>query len=209
MLSLNSFTGGIAQTNAYFIHDESSGSGLLIDAPEGVSQWEPLAASPPEALLLTHAHFDHIWDAAAVQESFDCPIYAFSPYEPSLTLSDLLPAFGVSHMIPPYEVTTVLEGETTLSLANWEFGLHHVPGHSPDSLCFSLASEKLLFGGDVLMRRSVGRTDFPHSDPEALVRGILETLFLLPGKTKVLPGHGPSTTIGEEKAENPFLTRLR
>jgi len=112
---------------------------------------------------------------------------------------------GVPCELEPYKVDHLLEGEATLSLEGLELELYHVPGHSPDSVCFRLAGQPVMVGGDVLFKQGIGRTDFPHGDHDQLISGIKEKLWPLPDETEVLPGHGPTTTIGEEKTTNPFL----
>jgi len=210
MARLTSFTGGFTATNGYLLI-QASGDAVLVDAPEGIASWPELDDLRVRALLLTHAHFDHVIDAAAVAERFACPIHAFSPYRPDLTLEDQLSSFGMDLEVAPYEVDHLLEGKATVSAADCRFRILHVPGHSPDSLCFLLDEtdshgNRVLLGGDVLFQRGIGRTDFAHSDHELLLRGIREKLYPLPDETLVFPGHGPWTTIGDEKRENPFVT---
>ncbi len=201
MISIQTYTGGIAATNGYLLENESGGK-VLIDAPEGIAEWLDFHGARIEALLLTHQHFDHILGAAEVVEGQTCPVYAFGKPSPELTLETLVPL----EEIPPYPVDHVLEGQSHLKLGEtWEFEVIHVPGHSPDSLCYLLAEEGLLFAGDTLFRRGIGRFDFPHSDGELLLRGIFGKLLTLPETTKVYPGHMEPTTIGEEKAGNPYL----
>jgi glyoxylase-like metal-dependent hydrolase (beta-lactamase superfamily II) len=111
---------------------------------------------------------------------------------------------GLPVSIPPYTVDDVLEGASTLEAGDFCFHLAHVPGHSPDSLCFHLTSESFLFAGDTLFNGSIGRTDLPGGNHELLLDSIREKLYPLPGHTAVFPGHGPQTTIEREKATNPF-----
>ena len=99
----------------------------------------------------------------------------------------------------------LLEGQDSLEVAGLTFALKHVPGHSPDSLCYYLADHGLLVGGDVLFAGSIGRTDFPGGSARQLVTGIKEKLLVLPDSTRVFPGHGPETSIGEEREENGYL----
>jgi len=157
-------------------------------------------------LLLTHQHFDHVQDAAAVKVEHGCPIHAFAPYSRALTLEDLFGvATGMSVSVPPYTVDHLLEGQETLSVAGLTFDLKHVPGHSPDSVCFHAAEQGILVGGDVLFAGSIGRCDFPGGSQQQLVQGIAEKLMTLPDAIRVLPGHGPETTIAAERSDNPYL----
>ncbi len=203
MISIQTYTGGMAATNGYLLQNERE-EAVLIDAPEGVSEWLSQAGVSVQALLLTHQHFDHVLDAARVETEHDCAIYAFAPPSTDLTLEAFVADMGIS--VKPFAVDTILEGQSEVQIPEieWKFQLLHVPGHSPDSLCYGIAQELLLFSGDTLFHRSIGRTDFPHSDGPLLIHGIQHRLFTLPEDTKVYPGHMEATTIGEEKVGNPF-----
>lgn len=198
------YTGGIAATNAYVL--AASGGTLLVDAPEGVTDWLLSQGHRPDALFLTHQHFDHVMDAARVQAEFGCPIYAWSGYSRDLTLEALFELYsGGGLSVPAFVVTEALAGKDDISLVGREWRLYHVPGHSPDSLCLYDPEAYLLFGGDVLFAGSIGRTDFPGGSSSLLVSGIEEKLLVLPDDTEVFPGHGPPTTIGQERTDNPYL----
>ncbi len=204
MLNLSYFTGGIAQTNGWIF--EAPGGVLLVDAPDGVAEWLEKRQERPVALLLTHQHFDHVMDAAIVKARFGCPIYSFAGYSKDLTLENLFGmATGMAFSVPSYEVDHVLGDTEKIEVAGASFELKHIPGHSPDSLCFYAREQGLLFGGDVLFADSVGRTDFPGGSAKQLITGIKEKLLPLPDATRVLPGHGPETTIGEEREGNGYL----
>ncbi len=199
------YTGGMVATNAVLARS-AAGAELLIDAPEGVTEWLEARGAKPAALLLTHQHFDHVMDAAKVAEKWGIPIYAWSAYSKDLTLEERLAgATGTLLEVPKYLVTQLLEGEEKLAIEGFpEFGIVHIPGHSPDSIGFHLVAEKLFFGGDILFAGSVGRSDFPNGDGELLVQGIREKLFPLGDAIRVFPGHGPETTVGDERRSNPF-----
>jgi hydroxyacylglutathione hydrolase len=204
MLNIFRYTGGIAMTNGYII--ENPGGGVAVDAPEGFADWLGQRGGKVSALLLTHQHFDHVMDAARIQRAFGAPIYAFAPFSRALTLEDLMRmASGVAVNVEKFVVDHVLRGEQAVTVGGTNWQISHIPGHSPDSITFYNKSEKLLLGGDVLFMGSVGRTDFPGGDGELLIRGIQEKLMVLPDDTRVLPGHGEETTIGLERAENPYL----
>ncbi len=205
MFTLSSFTGGIAQTNS-FILQHSSGT-LMVDAPEGSAEWLEEQNIRPDALLLTHHHFDHVLDAAAIQAASGCPVYAFSQLSRDLTLENLFGAMaGTQFSVPAFQVDHLLEGQPTVELRGMTWELFHVPGHSLDSLCFYQKELNLLFAGDVLMCEGVGRTDFPGGNTRLLLNGIKTKLLPLPDATMVYSGHGPYTTIGQERQYNPFLT---
>ena len=197
------FTGGSAITNGY-LHDHPAGA-LLIDAPSGSLVWLQSMDKKPVALLLTHQHYDHVEDAAAIAAWAGCPILAWKPYEEMLTLVPLMRAVGMEMEIEPFQVTTTLEGATELPLPGVKCQLLHLPGHASDSVVFYFPGEGIAYVGDTLMAGGTGRTDLPGGSWRQLEDGIRQKLFTLPPETRVLSGHGPATTIGREMATNPFL----
>lgn len=204
MLTLSCFTGGIAQTNGWLV--QANGGTLIVDAPEGMAAWLRGRDLEIEALLLTHQHFDHVQDAAEIAAAYDCPVIAFALHSKDLTLESLYSVIsGGQFAVPPYQVTRLVAEADSLVLLGLAWRVLHVPGHSPDSLCFHVPAANCLFGGDVLFRDGVGRTDFPGGSWETLLRGIQEKVLALPDDTAVHPGHGPSTTVGRERRSNPFL----
>jgi glyoxylase-like metal-dependent hydrolase (beta-lactamase superfamily II) len=197
------YTGGLAATNAYLL--DLDGHLLAVDAPEGFLDFLKQKKIKPHSLLLTHGHWDHIWDAADIAEWAGCPVYyhpetAFLCLEPDAMLS-----FGLPKKLRPVHATQLLD-ETTPPPSNWpQAQLFHVPGHCPGSLCLHLPRSGQLFGGDVLFSDGVGRWDLPGGSREILLDGIRKKILPLPESTIVYPGHGPSTTVGREKTSNPFL----
>lgn len=209
-MKIDCFTGGYFQTNGYLL--AQGDQCWLVDAPEGIADWVEARGLKPGLLLLTHLHYDHIIDAAAVKESFGCPVWSHSRPDADLTLETVLKeAIGWPFDVAPFEVDRTLAGESGIEHAGLAFDLYHVPGHSPDSLCYAPRTEDpaeaplVLFGGDVLFQGGIGRTDFPHGNHAQLLDGIRKKLYPLPGDTVVYPGHGPATTIGRERIENPFV----
>ncbi|MEM9283645.1 MAG: MBL fold metallo-hydrolase [Verrucomicrobiota bacterium] len=203
-LEIELFCGGLFQTNGFLM--KSNGKHWLFDAPEGIADWLTGKGVQLDGLLLTHQHHDHVIGAGKVQARFACPTWAFSPPSEDLTLSQRLEQMmGIPCHLDDYVVDHLVEGENELTLGDLKLSLQHVPGHSPDSVCFHASEHHLLIGGDVLFRGGIGRTDFPHGDHTLLISGIHQKLWPLPDDTRVLPGHGPDTSIGVEKATNPFL----
>jgi glyoxylase-like metal-dependent hydrolase (beta-lactamase superfamily II) len=203
-LQIEGYCGGLYQTNGFLVR--RGGKAWLFDAPEGVADWLSEKGVAPDGLLLTHQHHDHVIGAGAVQERFGCPTWAHSEPSDDLTLvKGLEQMTGVPCELDPYTIDHLVEGEAELTLDELEIEVLHVPGHSPDSICFRFAGVPIVIGGDVLFQGSIGRTDFPNGDHELLLSGIREKLWPLPDDTQVLPGHGPPTSIGVEKATNPFL----
>ncbi len=197
------FTGGVFDTNCYFLPE----SGLLIDAPQGAAAWLATRGWPVRALLLTHGHIDHTWDAAEIQRAHGCRVVCHSDTVPLITERDFFKQFGFGWEIEPLARDTLeLIGEAeTWTAEGVDFGVLEVPGHCPGSLCFFAKSEHLLFGGDVLFAGSIGRTDLPGGDHALLLSGIREKVFPLGADIAVLSGHGPATTVGQERRSNPYV----
>lgn len=194
-------------TNGYAFR--AAGRWVAVDAPEGAAAWMVGEGIEPELLLLTHQHFDHVLCAAEVADRFACPIWAFSDYDSGLTLETFFRGFeNTGFEVAPYEIARLIadtSGGVPELAAGTDVEVSHVPGHSPDSVCFVLREAGVVFGGDVLFNGGVGRTDFPGGDMALLVAGIREKLLPLGDGLQVLPGHGPPTTIGDERAGNPFI----
>ena len=203
MLKISRFTGGIAQTNGYLI--ETPAGAVVVDAPEGMAEWVARKGKPVSHLLLTHQHFDHCQDAAAIQRS-GAKVLAFSAFSRELTLEFLMGfVSGSSFQVAEFTVDEVLEGRGSIEAGGVVWKLMHIPGHSLDSVVFYAEEESLVMGGDVLFAGSVGRTDFPGGSTGMLLAGINQHLLTLADDTRIIPGHGPETTIGEEKESNPYL----
>lgn len=198
------YTGGALMCNGYLVAG-NAGDYVAVDAPGGFADWvsEHL---PKEArlvaLLLTHQHFDHVEDAALLQRNTGCAIYAGSPHTPQYTLAEQAKAWGIPEP-PAWHAQAMRDSDIQLAGISWR--ALHIPGHAPDGLAWLAEDEGIVFTGDALFAGSVGRTDFPGGSMSQLVRGIREKLLSLPPDTHVLPGHGPSTSIGEEELNNPLL----
>ncbi|MCB1210688.1 MAG: MBL fold metallo-hydrolase [Verrucomicrobiales bacterium] len=204
MFSIAHFTGGIAQTNGYLF--SQGDTHFVFDAPEGMAHWLEVQKVKVSALFLTHQHFDHVMDAAKIQTQHGCPTLAFAAYSQDLTLEKLYGMFTGTHLsIPPFSVDQVLTGKTEVTVDELRWELLHIPGHSPDSICFYRPEDGIVFGGDVLFLDGIGRTDFPGGGLQQLLQGIQTKLLTLPDTTRILPGHGPSTTVGRERQQNPML----
>jgi glyoxylase-like metal-dependent hydrolase (beta-lactamase superfamily II) len=201
-MKISSYTGGFAQTNGYLIETEEGN--FLIDAPEGIAEWLAGQGVSVSDVLLTHQHYDHVLDAAALQ-SGGAKLHAFSPYSQELTLEAAARAWGMPISVEPYRVNSLFETTQPLRMAGLEIQLAHVPGHAADSVIFHLPDYKVVFSGDTLFAGSIGRTDLPGGSSRQLLDGISRHLLALPHETRVLSGHGPATSIAREIAVNPFI----
>lgn len=202
---IQKFEGGYLLTNSY-LAPTPGGGWVMIDAPIDADAWIDRLGVKPLALLLTHQHFDHVMTAAAIAAK-GVPVYAWSGFDRSLTLEEVVRQWGMPFDVESYGVDHTLEGRECLEIDGLELALHHVPGHSPDSVVFHDAAAGAAFAGDTLFAGSTGRPDLPGGDMDLLCRGIREKLYPLDEATRVLPGHGPETTIGTEAASNPIVRR--
>jgi len=186
------------------------------DAERGIEELLDRYRLKPIAVLLTHGHIDHMWSVAPVCGAKGIPAY-IHPDDREL-LSD--PAKGLSLLVKqqflggmtfaePDDVRQLSDGEV-ITLAGLELKIGHTPGHTPGSVTFRSGAEGLdaLFTGDLLFAGSIGRTDLPGGDHATILKSLARTLTL-PDETIVLPGHGPQTTVGDERRTNPFLTGLQ
>jgi glyoxylase-like metal-dependent hydrolase (beta-lactamase superfamily II) len=205
MIKFEEFTGGLLETNAFLLRGPAGN--LLIDAPQEADAH--FAGERIDALLLTHGHFDHVADAAAIQQRHGCRVYYHRDTLPMVTDPDFFRSWGYPLEVQPIDDTAgeLIDETSVLTLAGFDFRALEVPGHCPGSLCFHFPAEGVLFGGDVLFRGGIGRWDLPGGDHDLLVAGIRKKILPLPDATRVFPGHGPATTVGFERINNSWLTR--
>lgn len=201
MIPFDEFTGGIFDTNCYLLHGPAGN--VLIDAPQGADR--RFADSKIDTLLLTHGHFDHIVDAAAIHRRHGCRVAIHPDSRAMLSERGFFAKWGYQLEIEPTEPDILLAAPGPLEAGGIRFDLIEAPGHCPGSVCFYLADEHVLFGGDVLFAGGVGRWDLPGGSQDVLFTSIREQLYPLPDDTTVHPGHGPPTTIGTEKRTNPYV----
>lgn len=202
-MEIKTYTGGIIETNSYLIKGDDGY--LVIDAAEGVVDFLKKNSLKPAGLVLTHGHWDHIWDGARLAKEFSCPVYYHKGDETLCLDPGKMTSFGLPTQLEPVKATRLLEEGDSIDHAPYSLRVLHVPGHSPGSICLYEPKAKVLFGGDVLFDGGVGRWDLPGGSNEMLVTNIRQKLLSLPDDTVVYPGHGPFTTIGAEKKHNPFL----
>lgn len=199
------FAAGPFQTNCYVV--SNGDRAFVIDpglgAHEAVSQLVQEQGLTVEAVVLTHGHIDHIRDAAAFGlETFIHPADAFMLLRGEGVSEQARQLYDASAM-PPIDNPTHIEDGQTLTVAGVELRVVHAPGHSPG--CVMLVADGVVFSGDVLFRGSIGRTDLPDSDPEQMRESLRGPVWELDDELQVLPGHGPATTVAQERATNPYL----
>lgn len=202
-MKYETFCGGIFETNCYLLHAPEGP--ILFDAPDGACEWLESRGIQPKLLLLTHGHFDHVPDMAKIQRRFGCEIGCHADCVPMISDPDFFRSYGFALEIETAQPDFLIEATPSRTFLGAEFEILDVPGHSPGSLCFLSRESEILIGGDVLFAGGVGRFDLPGGDGELLFRGIREKLYPLGDNITVLAGHGPPTTIGEERLTNPFV----
>jgi hydroxyacylglutathione hydrolase len=203
-MNYETFCGGIFATNCYLVHAPEGA--ILFDAPQGSCEWLQQRGVAPALLLLTHGHYDHVPDVGKIKRKFGCRIGCHPDTGPMISDPRFFRAFGFALDIEPAEPDFFIEETPEREFLGAKFQVLDVPGHCPGSLCFFSPADKLLLGGDVLFAGGVGRWDLPGGDAELLFDGIRSKIFPLGDSVTVLPGHGPPTTIGHERATNPFVS---
>jgi hydroxyacylglutathione hydrolase len=207
-MTVRGFTVGPLAENCWIVHEGERA--IVVDpgdeAPRLQKALDDLGLGT-EAILLTHTHFDHVGAVAALARHTGAPVYC--PELETAVLADInryvFPGYGPYE---PYAADETIAGGEQLELAGLDIDVIFTPGHSPGHVSFSIPEHQLLLSGDVLFAGSVGRTDLPGGDHATLMRSIATLLGALPDETRVLPGHMGSTTLGRERATNPFLHEL-
>jgi hydroxyacylglutathione hydrolase len=200
---------GPLQCNCSILIDPETREALVIDPggdPDRILMTLAREKARPVALVHTHAHFDHILGTADVARVTEAPIRLHEGDRPLYDgLTDQAAAFGFRASAPLPPGPSLFDGER-IRFGKFELGVIHTPGHTPGSTSFVLEVESpTLFAGDTLFRRSIGRTDLWGGDTDQILASIRERLYTLPESTAVVCGHGPRTTIGEERRSNPFV----
>ena len=198
---------GSVGTNCYFLINTQTQETVIIDPADDAPMLSAKLKEKnlkPAAILLTHGHYDHIMAVEELRKEYGIPVIAQAVEKQILEN----PRGNLSTMIGmPFTVKAdrFVKDEELLVTAGFSIRVLHTPGHTIGGCCYYLADENLLFSGDTLFWESVGRTDFPTGSMSALVRSIKEKLMVLPESTRVYPGHMGSTSIENEKQNNPFL----
>jgi glyoxylase-like metal-dependent hydrolase (beta-lactamase superfamily II) len=202
---------GDFQANCYCVRtDEKARGCLLIDPgmnPEPLIRFLDHEGLTPEMIVLTHGHVDHIGGVETVRQRWP-KVQAAIHQDDAEMLTDPNANLSVlAETMVQARPAEILLGEDSpfLNAVGLRFQILHTPGHTPGGICLYSAKDEILFAGDTLFAGSVGRADLPGGDFEQLITGIRHKLLILPEQTKVYPGHGPATTIRNEKKHNPFL----
>lgn len=205
------FTVGPVQENCFLFRRDGSKEALIVDpgeeAPKLLNAIDSLGVEL-KGILLTHTHFDHVGAVAPVAEATGAEVCV--PEIEKQVLADIM-SYVPWDGFGPYEswdAEHTVSGGEKLELAGFEIDVLFTPGHSPGHVTYSIPDEEAVFSGDVLFQQSVGRTDLPGGDWPTLLESLRSLVEELPGETRVYPGHMGLTTLGAERAHNPFLAEL-
>ena len=206
-MKIERFALGSLGTNSYLIINEETKEILIVDpatCPDYVVSHVKSNGYIPKAVLLTHAHFDHVMGINRWVEEFGIPVYLHEEEKEILEKVNLNLSyqFGKNYA---YEGAECFTSDEMVQMAGFEFRVIHTPGHTKGGCCYYFESEEVLFSGDTLFAQSVGRSDFPTGNMRVLINSIKEKLFCLPDTVMVYPGHNDLTCIADEKAYNPFI----
>lgn len=206
MIKIGKIVMGSVQTNCYFLYRENDKKIIVVDpADKGEYLYNAFKEKGFEiaAILLTHAHFDHIWGCNKLRELSGAQVFAWEEEREVCESAKLNVSEDVGR---PYVVTVdwYLKDGERVSVEGMEFTVIGTPGHTQGSCCYYFEEDNILISGDTLFEGSVGRTDLPTGSDRVLLASLKNKLMILPGEVKVFPGHGGSTTIEEEKKYNPF-----
>lgn len=198
---------GAVSTNCYLVYNESTKKAVIVDPADNaqfiLNKCNELGITP-EAILLTHGHFDHIMAAEDVRRSFHIKIYASETEDAMLSDSGLNLSGGWEGKQTSFHADVLLKDGDELELIGFRWKVIETPGHTTGSVCYYVPEEEVVFSGDTLFCESYGRTDLPTGSSSQMVSSLLDKVFALPDDTMAYPGHGDTTTIGYEKKNNPI-----
>ena len=210
-MEMYAITVGPIQENCYFLIGDHENDTIIFDPGE---QAEDIIAAieenalHPIAIVLTHAHYDHIGALETIREKYDVPVYQ-NPIEREWLLDPQLNGSARNPNVPDVrlakEADVFVEEMGPYEIGEFRFEMQHIPGHSPGSTVFIFRENGFAIVGDVIFKGSVGRSDLPGGSHETLIEGIQKYIVTLPGETVLFPGHGDPTTVREEIYSNPYL----
>jgi len=205
---LETFPVGPLQCNCTVLGDKASGEAMVVDPGENIPQILAILARHKltlKQIVVTHGHIDHVGGAVRLKRATGAPILLNQNDLPLLAMMDEQAGWlGIeTPEVAPPDVSA--EDGMVAGIAGHAAHILHTPGHTQGSICLHFAQDNLLLAGDTLFARSIGRTDLPGGDGRQILLSIHDRVLTLPEETRVVPGHGPATTIGEERESNPFL----
>jgi hydroxyacylglutathione hydrolase len=200
---------GVLQCNCSIFGDEQSHEAIVVDPGDNIDEILAVLRKHSltvKAIVITHAHIDHIGGAAKLKASTGAPVHMNENDAPLYDRLDVQAGWLGTETPERTEIDSNAREGDSLTLGGAEFHVLDTPGHTQGSISLWIPAENKLVAGDTLFRDSIGRTDLPGGDGRQILRSIHAKLLTLPGDAIVIPGHGPSTTIGREKERNPFLS---
>jgi len=212
MLQIKIFPVNPLGANCYILWDDAGKACAVVDPGFYRPDEEEMVFSfirdnglVPDAVLLTHAHFDHAWDTATVAAHYGCPVYMSAADDPVLHgCTEMLERLQLEKTVTPFAYKDIADGQV-LHVGGADWRVIATPGHTPGGVCYWCEEAGILISGDTLFAGSIGRSDLPGGDYDDLIKSVMDKLMGLPGDTDVLPGHGHPTSIAREAATNPFL----
>jgi hydroxyacylglutathione hydrolase len=205
---LETFPVGPLRCNCTILGDEATGEAMVIDPGDNVAQILARLARHKltlKQIVVTHGHIDHVGGAVQLKKATGAPVLLNQNDLPLLKMMDM--QAGWLGIAPPEVAPPDVSAEDGMvaGISGHTAQVLHTPGHTQGSICLHFAPENLLIAGDTLFAGSIGRTDLPGGDGRQILRSLHDRLLTLPDATRVIPGHGPETTIGQERESNPFL----
>lgn len=207
-MEIGTYTDGPFAENGYLVRVDGGSGALVIDPGAGAGEMAAVIEGEELdvlAVLLTHAHLDHVGGLARIREVTDAPIHLHPDDRPLYDAApDQARAFGMAGPDLPEPERELSHGQS-LTFGDVTFEVRHAPGHSPGHVILYGEADEVAFVGDVVFQGSIGRTDLPGGDYQQLMHSIRRQVLTLPDETRLFPGHGPETTVGHERVGNPFL----